>query len=578
MTDIFKLFDGSLGAGGAASVSSQNASSFSEVSTENDLVARLASGSDSVELLVDYSDFGNFVTFNSAESYVTVTADQILNDFPAGGSVDDHQAFLSSLDGYQRYFLSNWPHRTGHLRFNPAVSSSYVRVDDFGVLDGVSKTSFLSPGTGSMTVQGWFSVPTFTGSNDVQVIFQKTRASTGDGYTVFVSGTQVLFQVVSGSTTSTISGALGSMPAFFSAVIDRGASPTGTLRMYVATSGTYPVLADSTPMEFGSRFDLASGSFYIGSGSVAGKVVRPFTGSLDDISAWSSARTLSSLSGSYNRKIYAQSGLIAAWRFNDATELSPSSYSSVVRDSSGHRLDGRIQRFHSSLVASGSLSHDVPDPILSLDDPTVVSYVVTAQASGSEYDRNNQSLIFSMFPESFSLQDPTSSEVFRNFALILARHFDRIKLYINQLANLRRVTHGDFDQAPDELLEEVGRFFGWELGGNFATTDAMRYFVGRDVQTGPDGNAGMDSSLSTIKAKFWRRILLNLMYLYKTKGTRESVEALLRAYGVDNGFVRLKEYARKSESRLPVERVTAEKSVYSMAFGLNGQRSSVAGE
>ena len=565
MADLFKLFDGTLSAGGTAAIAEQNASSFSAVSSENDQIATLASGTDSIDLLVDYSDFANFVTFNSAESYVTITADQVLNSYPLDGTANDLQLFLDSLDGFQRYFLSLWPSRTGHLRLNPAVSSSYVRVDDFGVQNGAARTSFMSPGTGSVSVQGWLDVPTLTGSNDVQVVFQKQLVGSTDGYTVFVSGSQVYFQVLSGSTTATVSGAMGQMPTFFAGVLDRSAS-TGTLRMYVGATGSYPTQTDSTSAVFGARFDLASGSFYLGSGSVSSKVVRPFTGSLDDVSVWSSARSLADLTGTYNRKIYAQSGLLAAWRFNEATPNTPSTVAAIVRDASGHRLDGRVQRFFSAALGSGSLANDSPDPILSLDDPNVVYYVVGAQVTGALYDRSNQSLIFNLFPDAFSQGDPTSVDVFKNFALILARHFDRIKLYVNQLANLRRVSYGSHDQSPDELLEEVGRFFGWELQGSFANTDALRYFVGRNVQSGPAGNAGLSTQLSDVKAQFWRRILLNLTYLYKTKGTRESVEALLRLYGVDDGFVRLKEYARKSESRLQLNRVTAEKSVYALQF------------
>src|SRR5690242_13330102 len=133
MPDLFKLFDGSMTAGGGSAVSSQNASSFSDVGPENDLLARLASGTDSVDLLVDYSDFANFVTFNSAESYVNVTAEAILNEYPIDGTVDDVQAFVDGLDGYQRYFLGGWPTWSGRLSLDPSVSSSYVSFTDFGV-------------------------------------------------------------------------------------------------------------------------------------------------------------------------------------------------------------------------------------------------------------------------------------------------------------------------------------------------------------------------------------------------------------------------------------------------------------
>lgn len=568
MPDLFTLFDGSMGGGGSASVARQSSDSFSAVSSENDLVATLASGSDSVELLIDYSDFANFVTFNSAESYVTVTADQILNSYPRDGTADDIQVFINSIDGYQRHFLSLWPSRTGHLRIDRSVSGSYVRIDDFGVQDGTARTSFVSPGTGSMSIQGWIDTPVLTGSNDASFVFQKVRVDNSDGCSVYVSGSSLFFTVVSGSTTATASGTLTTMPMFFAAVLDRS-STTGSVMLYTATTGTYPSLSSTTQVFLGPRFDLASGSFYIASGSLSSKSSLAFSGSVDALSVWSTARTLTDLSGTYNRRIHAQSGLLGLWDFNDAKPSTPSSYASIVRDGSGHRLDGRIQLFHSGVLGSGSLVFDSPDPILSLDDPDVVSYVVTAQVSGALYDRDNPSLIFRLFPEAFTQADQTSAEVFQNFALILARHFDRIKAYVNQLTNLRRVHYGDFDQAPDELLEDVARSFGWDLGGGFATTDALRFFIGRGVRPGPQGN---DSNvLSDVRAAFWRRVLLNLMYLYKTKGTRESVEALLRVYGVDNGFVRLKEYARKAEGTLPLNRVVAEKSVYALTF-VSGSR------
>jgi len=567
MADLFKLFDGSFGSAGSSAVSSQDGSSFSGISPENDLVARLASGTDSVELLVDYSRFANFVTFNSAESYVNVTADEILNSYPWDGTADDLQAFINGLDGFQQYFLQNWPTWSGHLRLNPAVSSSYVSFTDFGVQSGVARTSFISPGTGSMSIQGWIDVPAMTGSNDVMVVFQKQRQGTTDGLTVMVSGSQVLFNVQSGSTTATVSASLALTGAtFFAGVLDRS-SVTGTLSLYSATTGTFPTLGSQVSMLLGSRFDLASGSFYIGSGSVTGQVVRPFTGSIDAVSVWQSARSSADLTGTFNRRTYSQPNLVAAWNFNEASPSTPPSYSSIVRDGSGHRLDGRLQAFFSGSRGSGSLHQDVGgQPILSLADPNVVSYVVTAQVSGNTYDKSNPSLIYNLFPDAFSRINGQSSDVFQNFALILARHFDRIKLYVGQLVNMRRVLYGSYDQAPDDILPHLADFMGWQLDGSFANTDAMRYFVSRGVRPGPSANVPLATQMSEIKAQLWRRVLLNLLYIYKAKGTRESVDALLRSYGIDSGFVRLKEYARKSETRVPAERVASEKSVYAVQF------------
>lgn len=574
MSDMFKLFDGSFAAGGNAAIQKQDASSFSEVQPENELISTISSGTNSVELLVDYSDFSNFVTFNSAESYVIVTADQILNEYPFGGNVNDLQNFINSLDGYQKYFLKNWPSRTGYLKFDPSISSSYISILDFGVDSGVSRSSFISPGTGSLSIQSWIDIPSLTGSDDVYILFQKLQNSTTNGLSVYASGTNLYFLVQSGSNSQTVSASLSSNPLFFSAVLDRSLS-TSSISLYTATTGTYPALSDNKSTTFGARFDLESGSFYIGSGSIAGKITRYLTGSIDDLSVWSSAKNLQSLSGTFNRKIFAQPDLIAAWRFNDAKDTTESAYSSVVRDSSGHRLDGRIQNFFSSIRYSGSIAYDYPDPILTFNDSDVVDYIVNAQISGASYDKSNQSLIFNLFPESFSANND-NSDAFKNFALILARHFDRIKLYINQLTNLRKVKYGEFDQAPNELLDEIGKMIGFPLGASFANSDALKYFLSRNVQSGVSGNSTLDKTMSSIKTDFWRRAILNSIYIYKTKGTEESIRAFLKVYGVGNNFIRIKEYAKRSEAQLIDERVASEKSSYAVMF-CSGSSISIVG-
>lgn len=567
MGDAVSLFtDGLFKAGGRSLISEQSISDISPVEPEQDLAVRRAGTIGDVNLLVDYSDFANFVRFNSAYEYFSISADKILNEYPLGGTADRLQLFRDSLDGYQRYVLSLWPSSIGHLRFNPAVSSSLVRFDDFGSVDGKARSSLLSPGTGSISVQGWYHSPVLTGSEDAMVLFQKAAAS-GDGYTVFLSGSQVYFQVASGSTVQTVSAVNPGTPSFFSAVMDR-TSWTGSVYLLTASLAEYPVVAASSSLGFFGRMDLGSGSFYIGSGSLSGKTVCAFSGNVDDFSVWSSPRLVPDLSGSYNRKIFAQPGLLGAWRFNETRNAPTNSTTAVlIRDAAGHRLDGRIQNFFADIRGSGSIAFDSPDPILSFEDPDVVSYIVEGQTSGSVYDATNQSLITKLFPAAFTSVSGDPASVFRRFTYVLARQFDVAWLNIKQFANLRRCTYDDFDQVPDALLGDALQFYGWDPEGSFVENDALRYLLGLQVLPGAAGNAELDQKLFELKDGLWRRTLQNLPYIYKAKGTREAVEALLRVHGADGRFVRLREYGVRPEVPLEVRRVEAERSVLALTFG-----------
>ncbi len=152
---------------------------------------------------------------------------------------------------------------------------------------------------------------------------------------------------------------------------------------------------------------------------------------------------------------------------------------------------------------------------------------------------------------------------------ILARQFDQLKVSIDQFLHVFQTNYTQFNQAPDALLEEVGRYFGWEFTGNFLNSTATQYILGKNVLRNIEANRELDLKLFEIKNEFWRRTLINLIYLYKTKGTRESVESLLRIYGVNRNFVRLKEFGYRPEVGIETFRISSDKSVSALTFDAN---------
>ncbi len=569
--ELFKFFD-SVGLSHDELVSSapSSLSDMAQDESEQDLFILRSDRFLRTEPKVDYSDFSNHVFFNSALDYFNITGDKILSQYPIDGTRTDLQSFDDDLDGYQRHVLSVWPCRLGHLRFDPQVSSSYVQVDDVGNIEGVTRTSILSPGTGSIVVEAWYnSGRPLTGSEQVSVLVQKQHPSVDQGYTLYLSGSAIFFRIASGSNVSQVS-ALAHIgtDGYVMAALDR-TSVSGTMAIYTGSLAKFPVLVSSSSVSFGGPLHIGSGSMYMGSGSVSGKTTVLYSGSLDDVRMWSQPIGLSHVTSSYNRKNFSRSSMLGLWRFNETGSSGLSGIDSVVLDHSGHRLNGRVRNYHSGLRGSGSLFYESPDPILDLRCPEVLAYVQRQQTSGSDYDRANSSKITDLVPSAFlDVDSDQDADLVRNFLYILARHYDRIKLFADHLPNTLRVNYGDFDQVPDSKLEDMARFFGWELPGGFADSSAIQYMLGRDVQLGELSNDELDEKLYDVKVQFWRRTLNNLAHIYKTKGTRESVQALMRSYGVNEGFVRLKEYGYVNRHRLEAQRVYSERSSDAVQFGL----------
>ncbi len=580
MSKLFDLFDGTINSKTSLVASEpQSLETISPVTEEQDFAIERLKRLETVDLKVDYSSFSNFVYYNSALDYFNITGEKILNEYPYDGARDFIEKFEADLDGYQRYVLSRWPKRSGHLRFNTSVSSSYVKVEDIGEEGGVSKTGLLSPGTGSFTLETWVNVGNvLTGSQSIQVLVQKVSGSNGDGYTLFLTGSSISFRMTSGSATTSVSTPISAGSDKYVAVIVDRSSFTGSMVILTGSRTEFPVTVNSSSLNIYGGVFLGGVPFYMGSGTLSGKTTQYFTGSLDDVRVWRTAQDLDFISSSFNVKQHSQRHLMAHYRFNESGSFRSDDLNKIVLDHSGKKLNGRIENYYSGLRGSGSLlSHEYPDYITSVDAPEVVEYIVDQQVSGSVFDRSNQNMITNLVPESFLVQEELrNTEVLKNFLFIMARHFDGIKLYIDQFQNVLKVGYGEYDQSPDATLDVVGKLLGWDFVGNFLNSSTFQYLLGKNVLKNTSGNEPLDVSLFEIKNKFWRRVLVNLMHLYKTKGTKESVKSLFRIYGVNDNFVRIKEFGYTPDVSLQTQRINTAKSIAALGFGSGSLTASVS--
>jgi hypothetical protein len=550
----------------------QTLASISTAPEDQSFAIRKMYGMEKTIPLVDYSDFSNFVFFNSAYDYFNITGEKILNEYPYDGSRDRTQAYLDDLDDYQRYVVSVWPSHIGCLLFNPTVSSSVVVVNDLGydegMLGNMAQTGMLSPTTSSWTVEMWcVPPPALTGSNAAMFAVQKVTGS-GDGYSVFFSGSSLFFTMHSASAKDMIS--VPTVPgqlSYFAWTTDKDAQ---LVTAYTGSYNQFPVAVVSASTNMGTyanSTNCGTVPLYMGSGTLAGQTTLAFTGSIDDVRIWNIARQLSDLSSSFNVKIFAQRNLQGIWRFNETGSIPNST--AVVLDSSGHKLNGVIGNYFPTIRGSGSLlPFDQPDLVLNYYEPSVYNYIVAQQLSGTLYDRSNDNHIIELLPDQFfQLEEIAGTQILQNFLYILARQFDYVKVRIDQFVNVLSNNYTSFDKTPDSLLEDVGRFFGWEFTGNFLSVSAFQYLLGKQVLANMDSNRDLDVKLYQIRNEFWRRTLINLIHIYKTKGTRESVESLFRVYGVNQNFVRLKEYGLKANAGISTFRIASNKSVNALAFG-----------
>ena len=157
----------------------------------------------------------------------------------------------------------------------------------------------------------------------------------------------------------------------------------------------------------------------------------------------------------------------------------------------------------------------------------------------SDYDDNNIHSLVNNLPE--ILQTGTQHKVLRNFVNMLAEQFDLLRSYIDNYHNIYKLGYKNPNAMPDNLLPIIGNSLGFNLQNPLSGS----------LENYLESTGGDEVGDKKAVASLWTKILNNLMYIYKTKGTHESLNTLLNLYGYDTNSFNLTEYGGSTDEHNP---------------------------
>jgi len=161
--------------------------------------------------------------------------------------------------------------------------------------------------------------------------------------------------------------------------------------------------------------------------------------------------------------------------------------------------------------------------------------------TSTTYDAFNDSRLTKLIPQSLASDDMNLEYLL--FIDMIGHHFDITWSYIKKLTSLSTREEHPHDGIPNELLYNVAKSAGWQLLNGKQATELWKYAVGKDQSGNPIQSGSLASkSDEQINYEVWRRIVNNLPYLLKTKGTARSVKALIATYGIPSSMLNIKEY------------------------------------
>jgi hypothetical protein len=210
-------------------------------------------------------------------------------------------------------------------------------------------------------------------------------------------------------------------------------------------------------------------------------------------------------------------------------------------------FDGFEKWLYNDLVYSNTLSypktiytHPITGLVTNILKPTtdndVISWYENLQTLAAEFDKYNPNYLVNNIPE-FVVNDYDNND-FITFLDMIGQHFDIIWSYVNGLKRLKVTEEQQVKGATNNLIYYLLESMGWDGKRAFDSSLLWEYAFGTDR----DGFQKYGMPLADANNQVWKRILNNLPYLLKHKGTGRAMKAVMACYGVPQSMLTIMEF------------------------------------
>ena len=167
------------------------------------------------------------------------------------------------------------------------------------------------------------------------------------------------------------------------------------------------------------------------------------------------------------------------------------------------------------------------------------------------FDRDNIYSFVNNIPVYLSVEE--DNEDYLTFIYMIGQHFDILYTYIKQLTLISNRDESLYEGLAKDLTFNVAKSMGFDLTNGQDNVDLWKYAFGfansgsySSYSTGSamsvSGSGEVHMSGENASKEIWRRLLNNLPYILKTKGTSRAIKALLACYGIPTSMLTIREY------------------------------------
>lgn len=170
------------------------------------------------------------------------------------------------------------------------------------------------------------------------------------------------------------------------------------------------------------------------------------------------------------------------------------------------------------------------------DSQDAVNWYDTIIVSAQEYDDNNKSLLTSNIPS--HITNTPENDEFVLFLNMIGQHFDILWAHIKGISQVKKLEHKFENGIGNDIIYHMLESLGWNAEMGVSSQYLWEYAFGKHS----DGTVVSSLSGKDRQNEIWRRILNNLPYLLKHKGTKRALYAAMACYGVPSSLLTIMEF------------------------------------
>jgi hypothetical protein len=136
---------------------------------------------------------------------------------------------------------------------------------------------------------------------------------------------------------------------------------------------------------------------------------------------------------------------------------------------------------------------------------------------------------------------------------IYGRSFDQVKQFIDSLAYMNSVNYNVGNDIPSQLLVNLSQTLGWSSNFSPITDEDFLSSVFGNTSTPTYPGYARALTPTELNYAFYRNLILNSAYLFKSKGTRRSIEFMMRLIGAPESLVEYNEHVYLADQKINLD-------------------------